>query len=443
MSLRWKIAVAVGAMAALAAVSIGILSYRSARDRMYAEIDASLTEAVAIVRGDARFPDTELRAGPSPSFYETQLLGPDGSVRLSTTAAWAPDRTALSVVGRPRSSVVGNTDIGAARYRVRTTGLANGAVQVARPLTEVDRVLSSFRARILVLVLLVTATATLLGSLIAASVTAALRRLTAAADTVRTTGRLDVAVPTDGDDEVSRLGWAFGSMLESLDRSRAEQRRLVQDAGHELRTPLTSLRTNLDVLRRHPDIGAAERDQIVDDLHSEVEQMVALVEEIVTVAGGVATDETATDFSLGETVRRVVDRYARRTGRPFAVVADESPVHAQEGAIERAVSNLLDNATKFDTSGAAVEVEVRDGEVVVKDRGPGIPARELDHIFERFHRTVATQALPGSGLGLSIVRDVVVRNGGSVHAGNRDGGGAAIGFRLPLSTTEPAILTKL
>ena len=321
------------------------------------------------------------------------------------------------------------------RYRVRTTGFTNGAVQVARPLTEVDRVLSSFRTRILVLVLLVTAAATLLGSLIAARVTAALRRLTSAADTVRTTGRLDVAVPTEGDDEVSRLGWAFGSMLESLDRSRAEQRRLVQDAGHELRTPLTSLRTNLDVLRRHPNLGDADRAQIVDDLHSEVEEMVTLVEEIVTVAGGVATDEPATEFSLGDAVRRVVDRFTRRTGRQFAVVADDSPVHAQESAVERAVSNLLDNAAKFDPSGAAVDVEVNAGAVSVSDHGPGIPADELDHIFERFHRTAATQSLPGSGLGLSIVRDVVVRNGGSVHAANRPGGGAVIGFRLPLSTS--------
>ncbi len=363
------------------------------------------------------------------------MLGPDGSVRLSTTTAWRPDPIALSVVGRPRSSVVSNVDIGPTRYRVRTTGFTNGAVQVARPLTEVDRVLSSFRTRILVLVLLVTAAATLLGSLIAARVTAALRRLTSAADTVRTTGRLDVAVPTEGDDEVSRLGWAFGSMLESLDRSRAEQRRLVQDAGHELRTPLTSLRTNLDVLRRHPNLGDADRAQIVDDLHSEVEEMVTLVEEIVTVAGGVATDEPATEFSLGDAVRRVVDRFTRRTGRQFAVVADESPVYAQESAVERAVSNLLDNAAKFDPSGAAVDVEVNAGAVSVSDHGPGIPADELDHIFERFHRTAATQSLPGSGLGLSIVRDVVVRNGGSVHAANRPGGGAVIGFRLPLSTS--------
>ena len=160
-------------------------------------------------------------------------------------------------------------------------------------------------------------------------------------------------MPTAGNDEVSRLGSAFGSMLESLDRSRAEQQRLVQDAGHELRTPLTSLRTNLDVLRRHPGLPDDDRAQIVADLHSEVEEMVDLVDEIVTVAAGVATDEAATEFSLGDATRRVVDRFARRTGRHFDVVADDSPVRAQETAVERAISNLLDNAAKFDASGAA------------------------------------------------------------------------------------------
>jgi two-component system, OmpR family, sensor histidine kinase MprB len=431
MSLRWKIAVAVGAMAALAALAIGLLSYRATRDRMYAEIDVSLTEAVALVRDDDPLPDWEGR-GPGPAFYQTQLLGPDGSVQFSTNPAWEPDTAAKSVVGRPRRSVVDTVTIGPTDYRVRTTGLPNGAVQVGRPLTEVDRVLESLRTRIVVVVVLVAAAATMLGSLIAAGVTATLRRLTSAADTVRTTGRFDVSVPTSGNDEVSRLGSAFGSLLESLDRSRAEQQRLVQDAGHELRTPLTSLRTNLDVLRRHPGLPDTERTQILADLHSEVEEMVDIVDEIVTVAAGVATDEAPADFSLGDITRRVVERFARRTGRQIGVVADDSPVHAQRSAVERAISNLLDNATKFDADGP-IDVGVADGVVTVMDRGPGIPPEELVFVFERFHRATEAQALPGSGLGLSIVRDVITRNGGSVDAAIRAGGGAVISFRLPLA----------
>jgi two-component system, OmpR family, sensor histidine kinase MprB len=434
MSLRWKIALAVGAMAALATVAVGLLSYRLARDRMYAEIDVSLTEAVPTIRLDLRNPDWDPADRP-PIFYTAQVLGPDGAVLGSIGSAWTPDSDARSVVGRAGASIVDTVTIDDTRHRVRTTGFDGGAVQVARPLTEVDRVLSSFRTRIIVLVILVTAAATLLGSLIAARVTATLRRLTSAADTVRTTGRFDVTVPTEGDDEVSRLGSAFGSMLATLDRSRAEQRRLVQDAGHELRTPLTSLRTNLDVLRRHPDLPDGDRTQIVDDLHSEVEEMVELVNEIVTVAGGVAGDEAPSEFSLGDAARRVVDRFVRRTGRQFEVVADDSPVLAQETAVERAISNLLDNAAKFDTSEAPIEVRVADGTVSVLDRGPGIPADEIDVVFERFHRSAAAQSMPGSGLGLSIVHDVALRNGGSVHAANRDGGGAVVGFRLPVVTS--------
>jgi two-component system, OmpR family, sensor histidine kinase MprB len=431
MSLRWKIAIAVGAMAALAAVAIGVLSYRATRDRMYAEIDVSLTEAVERVRDDNRLPDWG-DPGPGPAFYQTQVLGPDGTVRFPTSPAWEPDSVARSVIGQPRRSVVDTVTIGPARYRVRTTGLPNGAVQIARPLTEVDRVLQSLRTRIVVLVLLVTTAATLLGSLIASGVTATLRRLTSAADTVRTTGRFDVSVPSAGNDEVSRLGSAFGSMLESLDRSRAEQQRLVEDAGHELRTPLTSLRTNLDVLRRHPGLPDAERTQILTDLHTEVEEMVDIVDEIVTVAAGVATDEVPVEFSLGDATRRVVDRFARRTGRPFD---DDSLVRAQRSAVERAISNVLDNAAKFDVSDAPIDVRVAEGIVTVMDRGPGIPSDELAFVFERFHRAASAQSLPGSGLGLSIVRDVVARNGGTVRAANRDGGGALISFQLPLAPT--------
>jgi two-component system sensor histidine kinase MprB len=431
MSLRWKIAVAVGAMAALATLAVGLLSYRLARDRMYAEIDVSLTEAVASVGRVESFPDWD-PGGPGPAFYQVQVLGPDGSVRLPTSPAWQPDDSARAVVGVPRRSVVDTVTIGPTRFRVRTTGLPNGAIQVARPLTEVDRVLHSYRTRIAVLVVLVTTAATLLGSLIAARVTATLRRLTSAADTVRATGRFDVDVPAAGNDEVSRLSVAFGSMLESLDRSRAEQQRLVEDAGHELRTPLTSVRTNLDVLRRYPELPDDQRARIVDDLHGEVEEMVELVDVIVTVAAGVANDEAPGEFSLGEAVRRVVERFSRRTGRHFDIVADESLVRAQESAVERAISNLLDNAAKFEPSGAAIDVRVSNGEVAVMDRGPGIPAEDLGVVFERFHRAAAAQAMPGSGLGLSIVHDVITRNGGSVFATNREGGGAVVGFRLPV-----------
>jgi two-component system, OmpR family, sensor histidine kinase MprB len=439
-SLRWRIALAVAAVASLTTLAVGIASYRSTHARLYDEIDRSLEVDVP---DPFLFPDSvhigedggvEIVGGPfgpARPLVEQQVVELDGSVvysnhRLPLT------RQARRVLGRPGVAVVETVSMDGTEYRLRTAGRPEGALQVARPLDETNRVLSSLRARTIVIVLIATAIGALLGSLIAGRVTASLRRLTLAADSVRTTGRLDVPVPdATGADEVSRLSASFSGMLGSLARSQSEQRRLVQDAGHELKTPLTSIRTNLDVLRRHPDLEGGQRSQVIGDLHAEVEEMVDLVEEIVAVAGGVASDEPATEFSLGDAAADVVDRFQRRTGRTIRLDADESLVLAQPTGVQRAISNLIDNAIKFDPSGGLIEVTVRQGRVDVLDRGPGIEPEDAPLVFERFHRGAEARTLPGSGLGLSIVRDVVDRNRGAVHAAMRLGGGAVVGFTLP------------
>lgn len=444
MSLRWRIAIAVALLAAVATMAVGVASYRSTRDRLYHEIDQSLEVDSAGPQPPFHGDDGDIGGGPGgngdsdpvpgrPSLYDERVIGPRGIVRASSLDVHVPiTRRALSVVGRPGESDVETVTVDGHEYRVRTTGLPAAARQIARSLDETNNVLSSLRARTIVIVLTATALAALAGSLIAGRVTASLRRLTSAADTVRSTGRLDVDVSVDGSDEVSRLGASFSAMLGSLARSREEQHRLVQDAGHELKTPLTSIRTNLDVLRRHAHLPETDRQQVIADLHAEVEEMVDLVEEVVAVAGGVANDEPASAFSLGDAVVEVVDRFQRRTERRFHVDADDSPVLAQPAAVQRAMSNLIDNAVKFDSSDTPITVTVRRGRVDVRDRGPGFGANEVHLVFERFHRGAEARTRPGSGLGLSIVRDVVERNGGTVHAADRDDGGAMVGFTLPV-----------
>jgi two-component system, OmpR family, sensor histidine kinase MprB len=148
------------------------------------------------------------------------------------------------------------------------------------------------------------------------------------------------------------------------------------------------------------------------------------------VSVGDVVDEPREEFDLAALATEVAARYERRSGRDIVVVAEPSCVVAQRGAVQRALSCLLDNATKFDPSGAAIDVTVREGGIAVADRGMGIPERELGLVFERFHRSDEARTMPGSGLGLSIVRDVAERHGGSVFARNRDGGGAVVGFRL-------------
>jgi two-component system sensor histidine kinase MprB len=135
---------------------------------------------------------------------------------------------------------------------------------------------------------------------------------------------------------------------------------------------------------------------------------------------------------LGELVERAATRARRRSGREIVVSADGSVVMGRPGALERAVTNLLDNATKFDASGGPIRVDVTSGTVAVSDGGPGIPEPDLPLVFDRFYRSADARSRPGSGLGLAIVRDVAEAHGGTVFATGREGGGARVGFTVPV-----------
>ena len=431
MSLRWKIALALAAIASIATVAVGAANYRTTRDQLYDEIDRSLTTV------DARLTERIVgQAGDLPeqspfAAYEGQIIRSDGTIGQRTLEVPLPvTELHEALIGQRGRSIVSTVSVGDESYRVRTVGLQRGALQIARSLEETDRVLRALRARTLVWTLIVVAAAIAAGLWIAGRVTASLRRLTTAAEQVEATGRLDVTVGEDGPDEVGRLGAAFDRMLAALRRSRDDQQRLVQDAGHELRTPLTSLRTNLDALQRYPSMSAADRDAILADLQAETHELTELVNEIVTVASGAQADEPFETVDLADLAREVAARYERRTGRDIEVAAVPSPVVGQRSSLQRAVSCLVDNACKFDRSGGEIRIEVALGSVVVADHGPGVPPEELDRIFDRFHRAESARTLPGSGLGLSIVRDVARAHGGDAFAEPAPGGGARVGLRV-------------
>jgi two-component system sensor histidine kinase MprB len=134
---------------------------------------------------------------------------------------------------------------------------------------------------------------------------------------------------------------------------------------------------------------------------------------------------------LTEVVRRAAERVQRRTGRRVHIDSDGSVVHGQRQGLERAVGNLLENATKFDGDGKdPVAVRVRRGTTTVTDHGPGIAAADAARVFDRFYRADAARGLPGSGLGLAIVRDVAEGHGGMAFASAPPGGGATVGFSV-------------
>jgi two-component system sensor histidine kinase MprB len=438
MSLRGKIVLALVAIAALTTISVGWIGYMSTRSRLIEEVDRSLekvTRSVVVRRGGIVVPARGVLD------VDVQALDVDGEVIDSSYGAPIDPGTLATerVVGRPGMIGVDTIETPYGSARVRTLGLQWGGLQAMRSLAETEAVLADVRRRTLLVVIAVTAGAGALGWIIAGSVAAPLRRLTAAATDVERSGRLDVEVPVRGRDETAQLGTAFNRMLGALAALRADQQRLVQDAGHELRTPLTSVRTNVAVLRRHPDLQPDVRERILDDLDAETIELAGLVEEVVALASGAVDESEPEVVALAEAVETVGERARRRSGRKVVVAADGSAVLAQRSAVERAISNLVDNAIKFDPSEQPIEIRAAEGRVDVADRGPGLgSAEEMTRMFDRFHRAESARSLPGSGLGLSIVRDIAERGGGGVVACNRDGGGAVVGFWLPTVPPQAA-----
>jgi two-component system sensor histidine kinase MprB len=221
-------------------------------------------------------------------------------------------------------------------------------------------------------------------------------------------------------------------MLAALEDSSRAQRQLVSDASHELRTPLTSLRTNIEVLARDDELPSEEREQLLLDVTDQLTEMTALVAELVELARGDREPTEPEDVRLDLVVAGAIERTTRnRPGVSFRPELEESLVRGVPATIERAVSNLLDNAAKWSPPGGEVEVAVHGGEVIVRDHGPGIEADDAPYVFDRFYRAANARGMPGSGLGLAIVRQVAESHGGSVTAEAAEGGGTRMRLSLP------------
>jgi two-component system sensor histidine kinase MprB len=324
--------------------------------------------------------------------------------------------------------------------RVLSTRLPGGEVlQVVRPLSEVDRTLRNLSWVLAAITLGGIGLAAGLGLLVARGTLRPVRRLTDTAEHVAATQDLSHRLPAGGNDELDRLGASFNTMLAALESSREAQRQLVADASHELRTPLTSVRTNVELLARAPDLPEAERERIVASVNTQVEELTVLVGDLVDLARPAAAGgdggEDHEDVRLDVVVGDVVDAArAHAPDREFVVNAAECVVRGSRARLHRAVRNLLDNAVKWGPPGAPIEIVVRGGEVLVRDHGPGIADDDLPHVFDRFYRAPSARGLPGSGLGLAIVRQVAEAHGGTVRAELADGGGARL--RLSLSPTS-------
>ena len=460
MSLRSRLAILFGLVALVASAMVGAFTFRTTTTELSNSIDRFLETRVAdtaealreqVVDNDRQNDGGGgRRPGSDGRFFDGRPLADDdsiiqvtrGSVSARSGRLELPVPAGLSAFDEvpERRLILEDIEIDGESYRMASRAYASGSVvQVARSTAEIESVRRALVGRFALIASFVALIAAGLGWMIASRTTASLRRLTVVASGVaasRDVGTdLGVAdADAARDDEIGQLAAGFRSMLQRLDASREQQHRLINDAGHELRTPLTSLRMNVAMLERAHDLPADQRDEILGAIRSELVELGDLFDEMIDLA----TDQRDIDFrpvpvDLDHVVRSVAERWERRSDRPIVVDSATSVVMGDSAMLERAVNNLVSNADKFSPSGTPVEIVARDGLVSVRDAGPGIPISERGLVFDRFHRSETTRSMPGSGLGLSIVAQIVDVHGGELWASESPAGGADVGFKLPTS----------
>jgi two-component system sensor histidine kinase MprB len=453
-SLHTRLALMSAAAVAIAIAVVCTLAYWSTEQSLRAQMDRAFAPArladgfpgaAPPGTGFAQIDPEELCAATASvtaaSRFLTgwvQLVRADGTSCHSSNPTSTLSVTAADVaVARTRTASLPRdaTTSRGVHVRVVTVPLAPGyALMIARDLTATDNTLRKLSLVLFGAGGLGTLGALLAGLLVARGGLRPLEKLTRAAEQVAATTDLNVPIEIAGHDEVARLATAFNNMTAALEAGRQRQHQLVADAGHEIRTPLTSLRTNVELLLRSEQaarpLPGPDRRELLRSLSDQLQELTQLANELSLLSH----DEPATeaiDVRLDDVARRAVQRASRRG--QARIITDLHPwtVSGDPVALERAVLNVLDNAVKFSPPASTVRVRLREGLLQIEDEGPGIPAEQRQHVFERFWRSPSSRSMPGSGLGLAIVADVVTGHGGQVEVDEAATGGAVIFLQFP------------
>ncbi|MDX3431942.1 HAMP domain-containing sensor histidine kinase [Streptomyces sp. NPDC017201] len=455
--LRSRLALLVATAVAVAVAAVAAACWLTTKDRLTEQLDTTLSQVKP--NGDTirllqlgcsgQLPD-DLRLLPTP--YTIQLVSATG-----TDPCTQPDKTAIPVQNEDRAVAAGlrqsavhtteaedGTEMRVYTSAARTPGGQAGvAVSVAMPMDQVTDPLNELALVLLLVSGIGVVGAGAAGLWIARTGLRPVDDLAHAVAHVAETEDLTIRIPVEGEDEIARLSRSFNSMTSSLATSRDRQSQLIADAGHELRTPLTSLRTNIELLSRSDDTGRAippdDRKALMASVKAQMTELAALIGDLQELSRPDAAQPGPLQVVALHDITRTALQRARLRGPELTVNAELAPwyVRAEPAALERAVVNVLDNAVKFSPPRGTIDVALHRGELTVRDHGPGIPAEELPHVFDRFWRSPSARQLPGSGLGLSIVARTVQQAGGEIALSPADGGGTVASIRLPGAPQPP------
>ena len=449
-SLRWRVTLLAASVVAVAVAMASIAAYALVARSLYADVDKQLRErADVLVTADIDHVSFQYIIMLSSLYYNDLGIA---IIYRGTDMPAVPPQPRDPPIGPAEWSVVHGDSNASLRtinnQRVLAERTSSGSTLViSRSLQPTKEVLDKLALLLFVVGGCGVVLAAAAGTTVGRTGLRPVARLTAATERIARTDDL-TPIPVSGDDELARLTESFNSMLRALAESRERQRRLVADAGHELRTPLTSLRTNMELLIASQRPGAPaipEQDmaELRADVTAQIEELSTLVGDLVDLAREDAPETVYERVDLGEVTERALERARRRrTGIEFAAELRPWFFFGHEASLERAVLNVLDNAAKWSPAGERVHVtmhEVGPGllELAVDDAGPGIAPAERELVFERFYRTTASRSMPGSGLGLSIVQQVITKHGGTITIDTSERGGTTIRIVLPGESAPP------
>ena len=365
------------------------------------------------------------------------LVDSAGPAQVGTSYESRPEIDA-ALTGRQvqvqRTSKTLGQEILATAVPIIRNGRPAGAVRVTQSVAAVHGTIRRAELQLGVLALIVLALGLSAGAVIAAQVAQPIRRLERVARRVAA-GDLSARAELRGSREQRSLAASFNEMTDRIARLLSAQRDFVADASHQLRTPLTGLRLRLEEATASSKGTTA--DPQLEAAIGEVDRLAHTVEELLILSRGGVRQVAGTLVDLDELADSAIERWrsaAAEQGITLVRRRDRAPATAWIGCsdIERALDALIENALAYAPAGTTVTVITSEGRMAVLDRGPGLSEAELEYVFERFHRGAAARSgAPGSGLGLSIARELTREWGGDVTIGNRDGKGAVATLSLP------------
>jgi two-component system sensor histidine kinase MprB len=438
---------------ALAVALTSVAGYVTLRISLYRALDAEMVQtatslAVVPVAQDIRtlggLTERALRAGNVSV----------AAIRTDGETFYVPDERDHLVLGAKELAVArlqsgysarNGVTSGGDAYRivaVPITDLGNYALVLGRPLQPTNDILSSLWLVLIIFGVAGVIIAAVVGAYVARSSLRPVRELSAAVEYVSVTKELTPITINAPAGDIAVLAESFNQMLQSLASSRERQARLIADAGHELRTPLTSLRTNIELLAADAESGMLkqkDRIAILADVKAQLVEFTELIGDLVQLA----RDETASTpeaLDFRNVVNAALDRVRRRAhGLIFDVELNPFYVVGDSDTLERAITNLLDNAVKWSPPNGTIRVQLEGDRLRVADQGPGIAEADMPFIFDRFYRGDTARQTSGTGLGLSIVAQTVAQHGGWVTAGRSAQGGAEFTIQLPGATSLEAL----